>query len=92
MSRQLKAKFSVTSLTDYGHNKEVNLQAIYSTDTAENADFTKYTPSGSIKMSMSNDVPATEFFKPGKKYYVYFEEAPEEPTNSQLYEAQKNKN
>lgn len=43
----------------------------------ENADFTKFTPSGECWMAIEKDAPAAEFFKPGKKYYVHFTEAPE---------------
>lgn len=43
----------------------------------ENAAFTKYTPAGECWMNIEDGAPALEFFKPGKKYYVTFTEAPD---------------
>lgn len=43
---------------------------------SENAIFGKWTPSGSVELSICNP-PAAEFFKPGKKYYATFTEAPD---------------
>lgn len=42
----------------------------------ENAIFGRYTPCGEANMSIANPAAAT-FFKPGKKYYVDFTEAPD---------------
>lgn len=57
---------------------KVSLGAVYSSNEAsENADFTKYTPYGCCELGISADAPAAEFFKPGKKYYVTFTEAPD---------------
>lgn len=56
----------------------VDLGCVYSDkDKTENAKFTKYTPWGSCEMGIDADAPAAEFFKPGKKYYVTFTEAPD---------------
>lgn len=43
---------------------------------SENAIFGFWTPMGSVEMGICNP-PAAEFFKPGKKYYVTFTEAPD---------------
>jgi hypothetical protein len=43
---------------------------------SENAIFGKATPSGEIWMTICNQ-PASDFFQPGKKYYVTFTEAPD---------------
>lgn len=60
----------------YGKNRKVTLGAVYD-QNGENADFSKATPSGACWMNIDADVPAAEFFKPGKKYYITFTEAPE---------------
>ena len=43
---------------------------------SENAIFGKWSPSGAIDLSIMNP-PAAAFFKPGKKYYCTFTEAPD---------------
>lgn len=55
---------------------KVRLGAVYS-QTGENKDFADATPSGECWMSISDGRPAAHFFKPGKKYYVTFTEAPD---------------
>jgi len=55
---------------------KVKLGAVYSS-TGENKDFADATPSGECWMNISPGRPAAEFFKPGKKYYVTFTEAPD---------------
>lgn len=59
-----------------GSNKKVQLGAVCGRD-GENAHFAKYTPSGSCWMNIDSSAPAAAFFKPGKKYYVTFTEAPD---------------
>lgn len=59
----------------------VRLGAVYEPDEGkrqlpENAVFGKATPWGEIQMGIANPA-AKEFFKPGKKYYVTFTEAPD---------------
>lgn len=55
---------------------KVRLGAVYS-HTGENKDFADATPSGECWMAISDGRPAAQFFKPGKKYYVTFTEAPD---------------
>ena len=43
---------------------------------SENAIFGHWTPMADLKMSIRNPA-AAEFFKPGKKYYLTFTEAPD---------------
>lgn len=43
---------------------------------SENAIFGKWSPWGSFEMGIQNPA-AAEFFKPGKKYYVTFTDAPD---------------
>lgn len=55
---------------------KVNLGAVCGRE-GENKDFTDATPSGFCWMVIKETYPASRFFKPGKKYYVTFTEAPE---------------
>lgn len=64
---------------DWGNGQKqtkVNLGAVYGTQ-GENKDFTDATPSGACWMQIKDAYPAAQFFKPGKKYYVTFTEAPD---------------
>ena len=71
---RVKAKFKCNSITDNGYGKQAQLSAVCG-NQGENADFTRATPSGELKISISNDVPAANFFEPQKDYYLYFEKA-----------------
>lgn len=73
-----KMRVNRVATEDYGQNmqyKKVFLGAIYGT-SGENADYAKATPSGECWLQIDAGVPASDFFKPGKDYYVTFEEAP----------------
>lgn len=74
MSNTVRAKFRCNSITDYGTRKEVKASAVYGNE-GENADFTKYTPSGELSMHISEETKAAEFFKPGEEFYLTFEKA-----------------
>jgi len=69
-----RAKFRCTSVTDYGAYKAVQLNAVCKDGTMENDTFSKYTPTGEIKMNIDNPAAAV-VFKPGAEYYVDFSEA-----------------
>ena len=71
---KVKAKFNCLSVKNWQYGKEAELNAIYGTE-GENADFTKASPSVSLIITISNDVPASDFFIPGKDYYLTFEQA-----------------
>lgn len=71
------AKFDCYSAKAGTEETQVGLTAVAS-GSPENESFSKYTPNGSIQITISNDCEAAEFFKPGKTYFVKFEEAPEE--------------
>ena len=77
----VRAKMTCNGLsrsTPEGPITKVDLGCVYSDkDATENANFTKYTPWGSCTMGIDADAPAASFFKPGKKYYVTFTEAPD---------------
>jgi hypothetical protein len=77
------AKMYVTSIEQsrYGADEKcvtnkVNLGAIYGKE-GENKDFADATPSGACWMQIDRERPALAFFKPGKRYYVTFTEAPD---------------
>lgn len=75
----VKAKFRCNSIVDTkmqgGYTeRQVQLSAVTSKD-GDNADYSKYTPYGEIKMNISEDTAAYNHFQPGKDYYLTFEEA-----------------
>lgn len=76
MSTTVKAKFKCHSITDFGGAKRAELCAVYGRE-GENADFAQATPSGELRINIDANVPAAEFFKPGKDYYLTFSEAAE---------------
>lgn len=45
-------------------------------DNGEDKTFSDATPQGAIWLNISDGRPAINFFRPGKKYYVTFTEAP----------------
>ena len=69
----VRAKFRVISVEDFGYTKKVKLSPVQADDIPENQKFHKYTPSGSLEMSIDNP-PAADQFKPGKDFYVDFTE------------------
>lgn len=71
---KVRAKFRCNSVTDYGGQKSINMTAIGGRE-GENAHFAKATPSGTLQMNIDADVPASDYFKPGKDYYLEFSEA-----------------
>lgn len=67
----MRAKFTVQSVKEFGYGgKEAELNAVYS-GNAEDNEFAKATPSGSIKITVDNPA-AKDFLVPGKSYYVDF--------------------
>ncbi len=65
-----RCKFRVVGVTDHGHDsKTVELSTQYDKSIPEDQQFSKYTPSGNMKISVSN--PALDgFFTPGREFYV----------------------
>ncbi|HEX9996689.1 MAG TPA: hypothetical protein VGB45_06070 [Abditibacterium sp.] len=77
----IRAKFYVTKVENYHDatktktGETVTLQPVVSSDPEnENASFSKWTPSGSIVMSITNP-GAFEFFEGGAEFYVDFSAA-----------------
>jgi hypothetical protein len=82
----VKAKFKCTGITAQTNNegqtegKSITLNAVvaYNADGGrndENETWSKYTPSGTLNMYISNP-GAFEQFEVGKEYYLTFEQAP----------------
>lgn len=76
LRRNVRAKFTCNSITNYPKQKQAHLSATTRTD-GENKDFTMYTPYGDMKINIEESTAAFDFFKPGKSYYLVFEEAPD---------------
>ena len=74
------AKFRCNSIelfsTEPGGNRRVKLAPVYPGKDASEEDkaFWKYTPSGSLEMTIDNP-PAADLFEIGKNYYLTFEVA-----------------
>lgn len=69
--KTLRAKFSVTSVTNFpDQSQAVNLHAVTS-GSEENKSFSKYTPWGELKINITNP-DAINFFKPGDEIYLNF--------------------
>lgn len=71
MSKVARCKFVCDSVTNYQGSKTARLRAVCGKE-GENADFTQYTPNGTIEVTVNNEAPATDHFVPGKNYYVDF--------------------
>lgn len=70
----VRAKFRVSSITDWGQSREIKLNAVYETDEQKGADpenvrFAKATPSGEFKMMVDNP-GAYEQFAFGQEWYL----------------------
>lgn len=66
-----RAKFRCSSINDFGGgSKEVSLSVVYDPHgNGENANFTKATPSGEMKMRIDNPAASVQF-EAGAYYYV----------------------
>jgi len=69
----LRAKFVVSRLEIFVGNINVELLPAI-TGSEENKTFSKYTPSGKIALTITNE-QAYDFFKIGKEYYIDFTKA-----------------
>lgn len=72
---KVKAKFKCASITEFeGGGKEVKLTAAIGKG---NEDFSKYTPSGELRMLITPETTAHTYFKPGSVYSLLIEEVTE---------------
>ena len=65
----VRCKFTVQRVEAFASNINVELLPVISGE--ENKSFSKYTPSGKITLTVTNEA-VYDFFKPGKDYYVDF--------------------
>jgi hypothetical protein len=72
----IRAKFSCSSVQDFGSTETVSLNAVNGPKGTANAQWSKWTPSGSLSLNISNP-DARGKFKPGGYYYLDIQEAPE---------------
>lgn len=73
----VKAKFLISSVEEFhGGQKSIKAFPVNSKD-GDNGDYSAATPGGSLQLSISPGLPASDFFKPGKKYYAVFTEETE---------------
>jgi hypothetical protein len=67
-------KFKVTAVSAFeGDCGEVKLQAVKKSET-DNQDWSKWTPSGEMRMSITN-LPALQFFSPGEEIDIVLTKA-----------------
>ena len=76
----VRAKFRCTSITIFeGESREYSFSPVYGKDGSANADWSKWTPNGSLKMTINN--PACfDKFETGQEYYLDF--TPAEPAEA----------
>ena len=69
--QKIKAKFQCTGVVDHpsAEQKSVSFMPVIS-GSDENKSFAKYTPAGSLQLSVSYDTFASEAFEEGKEYYL----------------------
>jgi hypothetical protein len=70
----VKAKFVCQSITEFTTGKKVDFIPVMS-GSEENKSFSKYTPAGSLYLSISPETQAHDYFKVGAEYYLTLEEA-----------------
>lgn len=80
--RKIRAKFQCNTVIPATENYAAvaYLSAVYAnsdgTVNAENKSFSDSTPSGTLQISISKDVPAHKYFRPGRYYYLDFTRIP----------------
>lgn len=68
----VRAKFRVESITKSAGGGVLVEMAPVTSGSEENRTFWKYTPSGSLKMSLTAGIPAADAFEPGQEFYLDF--------------------
>lgn len=70
------AKFTVEGeiINEEYNNKTVTFRAV-TTGSEENKSFAKYTPYGSLVMTIDESTSAYNYFETGKEYFLTFEAA-----------------
>lgn len=70
----VRAKFIVSEIADRGNGKNIKAHPVCNADGEGNKDWSKWTPSGSLEMFITNP-PAADQFKVGKAFYLDITEA-----------------
>lgn len=73
---QVRAKFVCNGIQDNPQyeNKTVSFTPVIS-GSEENKSFSKYTPAGSVSLSISYETEASNYFEEGQEYYLDFTKA-----------------
>lgn len=66
----VRAKFRVTSITEFENGKRIDLNAV-GCGSPENVEFFKWTPNANISLQTVNEAASKQFVV-GKEYYVDF--------------------
>ena len=74
METIVRAKMVCSSITQWVGTRGIELVAVVS-GSEENKSFSKYTPSGSLKLSIDKATDAYNAFEVGKEYYIDFTKA-----------------
>jgi hypothetical protein len=74
---KILAKFECGTVQALKEQETVSLSAVNGKNETANAQWAKYTPSGSVTLTINNP-EARQKFAPGKFYLVTFEETTEE--------------
>lgn len=69
----VRAKFKVDFITIHAESREVKMSAVTS-GSEENKSFSKWTPTASLSMNISNP-ECFDKFEVGKEYYIDFTKA-----------------
>lgn len=69
----IKAKFRCDSVMKFVNGETVELHPVVS-GSDENKEWSKYTPTGTVSMTITTE-GAVNSFVPGKEYYLEFTEA-----------------
>jgi hypothetical protein len=68
----VRAKFRCNSITIFENdNREYSFSPVYGPDGSANAQWSKWTPSGSLKMTINNP-ECFDKFEVGQEYYLDF--------------------
>jgi len=67
--KTITAKFTCNSIEETTWMKNVRFTAVVGSN-GENKDFNDATPAGDLYLGIHGEVPAANFFKVGKEYYL----------------------
>lgn len=70
----VRAKFKCISVTSTENSEVINLKVV-TNDRDENKEWSKYTPDGSLNMTVTNPLAFGEF-KAGEEYLITIEHSP----------------